>query len=198
MRARCKGGDPACLSLSHSHKLHKSPSHSHVPQSATSRQHAVDAVDKGCGGCECGGSRLSHPCGPGRPLTSTSTTSASRTAANKHHPISSAPLPSAFSVPYPHGGKHPEPPISSLFARGPRVSVPRAPCSRPGEGRGGKELPRRLGPVTCLVIAEERSRGWEGDPSPSPPSSLMWGPHPSAALRCHGGGGRGAAAQGSS
>ena len=35
MRERCKGGDPACLSLSHSHKLHKTPSHSHVPQSAT-------------------------------------------------------------------------------------------------------------------------------------------------------------------
>ena len=35
MRERCKGGDPACLSLSHSHKVHKTPSHSHVAQSAT-------------------------------------------------------------------------------------------------------------------------------------------------------------------
>ena len=25
MRERCKGGDPTCLSLSHSHKLHKTP-----------------------------------------------------------------------------------------------------------------------------------------------------------------------------
>ena len=35
MRERCKGGDPTCLSLSHSHKLRKTPSHSHVPQCAT-------------------------------------------------------------------------------------------------------------------------------------------------------------------
>ena len=35
MRERCKGGDPACLSLSHSHKLYTTASHSHVPQSAT-------------------------------------------------------------------------------------------------------------------------------------------------------------------
>ena len=35
MRERQTGGIPALASLSHSHKIHKTPSHSHVPQSTT-------------------------------------------------------------------------------------------------------------------------------------------------------------------